>query len=317
MSHGKEAASTPIVLAFTPNYFVPAATLLCSMLRHSPHSAHFEVICLLTEALPEQMQQDLALFGGERLRFRFINLEGRLQNIYVDPKYTVAAAYRLLLPELLPEYDKVLYADCDMVVQNDLAALFREVDMGDHYLAGVAEATLDFQLPHMEAIGCTPGTYINSGFLIMNLDQLRQDKMVEKFMAAASAAFLLFPDQDVLNQLCKGRILYLAPYHNAIRTFYLPQYKQAFLNYYTEQDWQAVQRHGNIHYTGGKPWKTFTVRFEDWWSYHAQLPQAIRNRQLASVGIQMLQWIYRRPIGRLIIKVPQRMYRKLKGVSCC
>ena len=315
MSHVKEAAPTPIVLAFTSNYFVPAATLLCSVLRHSPAPAHFEVICLLTKALPEQMIQELSLLGGERLQFRYINLEGQLQHIYIDPKYTVAAAYRLLLPELLPEFDKVLYVDCDIIVQNDLAALFREVDMGDHYLAGVAEATLNFQLAHMKGIDCTPGTYINSGFLIMNLKQLRQDKMVEKFMVAASAAFLLFPDQDVLNQLCKGRILYLPPYHNAIRTFYLPQYKQAFLSYYTEQDWQAVQRHGNIHYTGGKPWKTFTVRFEDWWSYHAQLPQVIRNRELAPAGIQMLQRICRTWAGRSIIYAAQRLYRKLKGVS--
>jgi UDP-glucose:(galactosyl)LPS alpha-1,2-glucosyltransferase len=314
MSDVKGGAPTPIVLAFTPDYFVPAATLLCSILRHSPASTHFEVICLLTEALPVQMQQELALLNGERLRFRFINLQGELQDIYVDPKYTVAAAYRLLLPELLSEYDKVLYVDCDMVVQNDIAALFRKVDMGDHYLAGVAEATLEFQLPHMEAIGCKPGTYINSGFLIMNLEQLRRDKMVEKFMAAASAAFLLFPDQDVLNQSCKGRILYLAPYHNAIRTFYLPQYKQAFLNYYTEQDWQVVQQRGNIHYTGGKPWKTFTVRFEDWWKYHAQLPHAIRNRQLASPGVQILQRICRTRSGRSMIKVSQRLYRKLKSV---
>ena len=54
----------------------------------------------------------------------------------------------------------------------------------------------------------------------MNLAQLRQDNMVPRFLEAAKAEGLQFPDQDVLNQLCKDRILGLPPYYNSIRTFF-------------------------------------------------------------------------------------------------
>lgn len=97
-----------------------------------------------------------------------------------------------------------------------------------NYLAAVFEASMDFQLDHLKTIGCNPNEYINSGFLIMNLELMRKDNMVEKFIEASKVDYLEFPDQDVLNQLCKDRILALPPYYNSIRTFYLPQYKKFF-----------------------------------------------------------------------------------------
>jgi UDP-glucose:(galactosyl)LPS alpha-1,2-glucosyltransferase len=304
---------TPLVIAFTPNYIVPAAVCIRSVLDHAGAADCFHLICLLTEPLPEEMQQQLYLLGGDRVSYSFINLEGKLQDIYVDEKYSVAASYRLLLPDLLPEYDRVMYIDSDVVVRNDLAKLFREVQLGDHYLAGVFEATLDFQLAHMESIGCAPGSYINSGFLLMNLHQLRADQMVNQFISASKKAYLEFPDQDVLNQLCRGRILGLPPFYNSIRTFYLPQYKSDFFRFYTKEDWQAVQQHGTIHYTGSKPWNTFTVKFDCWWFYYGLLPAGIKAYGLVNKKMQFLYTIYRTRTGGLIINSLQSVYRLLKN----
>ena len=301
---------TPLVLAFTPNYLIPAATLLCSVLAHAAAGERFQVICLLSEPLPLQMQQDLQAIDRQRLTFRYINLEGALQDIYINPKYTVAASYRLLLPDLLPEYDKVLYLDCDMVVRNDLGRLFRETAMDSHYLAGVVEASLDFQVPHLEAIGCPQGSYINSGFLIMNLDKLRKDGLVPTFIEASKADNLEFPDQDVLNMVCKSAILALPPHYNSIRTFFLPQYKADFLRYYTEAEWQMVQQHGNIHYTGAKPWRAFTVMFNVWWNHFEKLPIQLRKQAFAAGRMQLLHKLYRTAAGRSLINGMQQLYRR-------
>src|SRR5690606_12403477 len=89
---------------------------------------------------------------GKRSQISFVTLEDQLSDIYVDEKYTIAASYRLLLPDLLPEYQKIIYIDCDMIVRNNLAKLYREIDLEGSYFGGVFEATLDFQLPHMKAI---------------------------------------------------------------------------------------------------------------------------------------------------------------------
>ena len=92
---------TPLAIAFTPNYFVPAATMLKSLLDASEGSYH--VICLVTEEIPQRMQDKLVRMGGGRLEFEYIPMKGRLQGIYIDPRYTEAASFRLLLPELLPK----------------------------------------------------------------------------------------------------------------------------------------------------------------------------------------------------------------------
>ena len=96
----------PIAIAFTPNYFVPAATMLKSLLDASTDV--FEVVCLVSDPIPESMQQKLVRLAGGRMAFRYIPLKGRLEGLYIDPRYTEAASFRLLLPELLPEYEKIL-----------------------------------------------------------------------------------------------------------------------------------------------------------------------------------------------------------------
>src|SRR5690606_25270164 len=98
-----QPAIIPIVLAFSPSYFTPAATCILSILDHSEKTDFFHIVCLVTETLPEKMRSKLEKLNLSRLRFSFVNLQGRLKDIYVDEKYTVAASYRLLLPELLPE----------------------------------------------------------------------------------------------------------------------------------------------------------------------------------------------------------------------
>ena len=303
---------TPLVVAFTPNYFIPAATCLLSVFENTGPDEYFHIICLLSEELPERLKQKIQRLGGGRARFSFVNLHGKLSGIYVDEKFTVAASYRLLLPDLLPEYDKVMYIDCDVAVRNNLAELYHSVALGDNYLAAVFEAPMDFQEERHRKIGCDPLAYINSGFLIMNLALLRHDNMVEKFIEASKAGYIEFPDQDVLNQVCKNRIMGLPPYHNCIRTFYLPQYKHFFLRRYTQHDWEAILKHGTVHYTGAKPWNHFTVEFQVWWQYYDRLPEEIKAEGKLNKKMYYLYKFYKTGFGKFLINGMQSLYRKLK-----
>lgn len=308
----KDIGWTPIVVAFTPNYFVPAATCLYSIFANSDKAYKFHVICLLSEDLPDRMKENIQLIGGDRAHYSYINLQGKLEHIHVDPIYSVATLYRLLLPDLLPEYDTILYIDCDVIVRNDLGKLYDSLDIGNNYLGAVYEAALDFQEAHFKEIGCNPGNYFNAGFLIMNLRVLRQDGMSEKFIDLLNKTKLEFWDQDALNILCKDRILALPPIYNSIRTFFLPQYKHFFLKRYTQEDLFAVHKNGTIHYTGSKPWNSFTVEFKVWWEYYKQLPVEIRREGLIDNKIHLLYRIYKTRIGGWAIKNIQSMYRKMR-----
>jgi len=308
----REHIHVPITLAFTKDYFVPAATCITSILQHSTASDRFHFICLLSEDLSPSMQLMLEQLGAGKAQFSFLNLADYLNDIYVDKRYTVAASYRLLLPDLLPEYKQVIYIDCDVIVRSNLAAFYRENTLGSEFMAAVYEVALDFQYAYIKSLGCRPGYYFNSGFLLMNLQQLRAEGMVARFLEASKQDGLQFPDQDVLNQLCQGRIKAIAPFYNSIRTYFLPQYKELFLRRYSLADWQAVQDYGTIHYTGSKPWNSFTVQFDVWWNYFETLPAAIQRLHKGNTKYYLLARIYRTGPGKKMFAVLQTLYRKLK-----
>lgn len=305
--------SIPIVVAFTENYFIPAVTCLLSILKSSDERYHFEVKCLLTKNLPDKYLELLSNFYPDRMSFSYVNLEGALEGVYVDERYTIAASYRLLLPEILKEYDKIIYIDCDVIVKNDLGKLYEEIELDQNYVAAVYEAALDYQIPYLKKIGCEPGYYFNSGFLIMNLELMRKDSMSQRFIEALKVPYLQFPDQDVLNVICKGRVLGLNPIYNSIRTFFLPQFMPEFLRRYSKSDWDNVQRNGTVHYTGGKPWNEFTVKFDLWWDMFLLLPENIKEIWKKNKKVFFFYKIYKTGIGKKCIIFSQNLYRKLKS----
>ena len=293
------AAFVPLAIAFTPNYFVPAATMLRSLLDSSEDS--FMVICLVSEEIPERMRKKLEKLGEGRLSFEYIPLKGRMEGIYTDPRYTEAASFRLILPELLPEYDSIAYIDCDVIVRQNIGKLYRKTDLGDNYLAAVFEAPIENQAERARALGCDPNRYFNSGFLLMNLRQMREEKVSEKLLDACRVPYMEFPDQDALNQVCLGRVLPLSPVYNSIRTFFIRKYKPDFIRQYDESLWDKVREEGTIHYTGGKPWNIFSVRFADWWRTYDRLPSEIKEEWIPPRKTNLLWKVMKiKPIGMII-----------------
>lgn len=265
---------TPIVIAFTPNYLIPAAVTLKSILDSS--TAEFEVLCLVSKDIPDEQKEKLQKMTGDRIKYRYIRLAGKLDGYYIDPRYSEAASYRLLLPELLPETDKIIYIDCDVVVRQDLGQLYDSLEMGDNLLAAVYEAPIEGQAERWKKLGCDSNKYFNSGFLVMNLAQMRKERTSEKLLDVLKTDYLEFPDQDALNIVCQGRVIPLPPVFNSIRTFFLPQYKQSFLKQYSAKEWADIQNNGTIHYTGGKPWNVYSVKFDVWWKNYDALPKDIK-----------------------------------------
>ena len=288
----------PLAIAFTPNYFIQAATLLRSVLDACP-DVRFRVICLMSEEIPDRLKDKMAWLDEVRLSLEYIPLKGRLQGIYIDPRYTEAASLRLLLPELLPNLDRVLYLDCDIIVRQDLARLWNETDLGGNYLGAVYEAAIEGQAERFRALGCDPAKYFNSGFLLMNLAQMRKEKVSERLLEACRVPYLEFPDQDALNQVCQGRVLPLSPLYNSIRTFFIPKYKPDFIRQYNEELWHRIQREATIHYTGGKPWDLFTVQFGAWWRTYDRLPGEIKAEWRPGKMARFWKF-YRTPLGRVL-----------------
>jgi lipopolysaccharide biosynthesis glycosyltransferase len=170
---------------------------------------------------------------------------------------TVATMDRLLLPELLPHLDRVLYHDLDALAVADLAELY-DADLGGAPLA--ARPSISYNYRHgignvirsTRLLGHDPGAArdllramtqrhrygyrgFNAGILLLDLAVLRADRFTHEYVPYAERYGL--NDQDVLNAYAGSRYRPLDARWNAWPTQ------------------EIVAEPGLIHWAGPvKPW---------------------------------------------------------------
>lgn len=139
------------------------------------------------------------------------NIKSRFKNVY---HFSVVTYYRLFIASIFPQYDKILYLDCDLVVLGDISELYH-TELGNNVLGACPEmfvqSTPEFRRYAEKALGLDPDDYVNAGVLLINLEQFRKDEIEQKFVKLITEYDfdLLDPDQAYLNYLCRGKILTL------------------------------------------------------------------------------------------------------------
>jgi len=118
------------------------------------------------------------------------------------------ALLKFELPDLFPEWDKMLYLDSDILVRRDLAFL-QKVEMEDVFLAAVLDPCITKKLRDNGSPGAK---YFNSGVMLLNLAEMRRGNMPQKLKELkARERCRDFMDQDVLNAGCAGKFSELSP----------------------------------------------------------------------------------------------------------
>ena len=207
----------PIFYASDKNYIPYLAVSLLSVKENRSNDFDYKVYVLYAGELDGQ---DEKIKGMEEDGFsiEFIDVAKELNYIedcmVCRDYYTPAIFYRLLIPHLFPQYDKVLYLDCDTVALADVAELYN-IDIQDNYLGAVADQVVA-TVPELftcakKVLGIDGEKYFNSGVITMNLTALRSIRFNEKFCSVLrSYHFVVAPDQDVLNLICKDKVFYYA-----------------------------------------------------------------------------------------------------------
>lgn len=123
-----------------------------------------------------------------------------------NSRWSYMTLIRTALTKILPDEKRVLWLDCDTIVNADITELF-EVDMGGNYFAAVRE-------PGRSING---KNYFNAGVLLMNLDKIKADGLDDRLIDTLNHKPFVFPDQDAINQLAEGRIMALDGRYNVSR----------------------------------------------------------------------------------------------------
>lgn len=267
----------PITFAFDNNLAFPASVCISSLLQSAADSTFYDIFILHSESeVLDHSFLDRIQVSYKNCRINYRKVGHEFDNAFEIRGITTPAYYRLLIPNVIPEYEKVIYSDVDVVYRMDLAALYAE-DLGENYVA----ATYDLGLclsedgkKYTEATdGLMPGDYIQSGFIVLHSKLLRQDHMVEQFVDAAKRK-LRYQDQDILNIVCRGRIQILPFLYNMTDQlfYYLEKEPLQIVGKYANADKEEARRKGTIHFNGAKPWKKYCVNFDIWWECYRKSP---------------------------------------------
>jgi lipopolysaccharide biosynthesis glycosyltransferase len=254
-----------ITAASDENYACHIAALIQSLINNHSHDIHFTFHLLSNDILPETLTK-LSQNTDDRIDlciYDISNLHERLpQNI---PTTIALTAYaRLFLTTILPEdIDRVLYMDCDTIVNGSLEELFT-LSLHDKLAGGVLDTLPDNNAK--TSIGLSPtDPYFNSGILLIELKKWKEENIQEEFInyLLACNGKVHHHDQGIINHVLRDKMFVLPPKYNLTSNFfshsfhYLSRRNNPF--YAQNEIAEALRFPVIIHYTEGfllRPWVT-------------------------------------------------------------
>lgn len=236
-----------------------------SMFENNKELENLEVY-LLGENISEENRQ-LLFSIGEKYNRNIIILDVPhidIPEALVSSRWPISAFTRLYSGELLPKsLDKILYLDCDTIINGEL----KELDSWnvENYIFWGIKDCVGKEYKKNIGIG-QEGLYVNAGVLLINLSALRETPISEKLTNYITnyEKLINYADQDILNGAFLGNIGALPPKYDVMTIVATYDYKDIEklrkpTNYYSENEIvNAVNNPTIIHYTTNmrtvRPW---------------------------------------------------------------
>jgi lipopolysaccharide biosynthesis glycosyltransferase len=235
---------------------------------------------------------------------------------------------RLLIPDLLPDVENLLYLDGDIIVYGSIK-YFCSLNMENMYIAGAEDTTNFYLKEHCRNLGLSDDAcYFNAGVVYMNLDLMRKDKIVPKFFEYLKnyADVIIANDQDLLNVTLWKKTKCFPPKYNRN---YLVEPDVALKTWGKEELREAKKHPAIIHYIGPiKPWNylSYHPKTKLWWKYLKMTPFKDFKPQNKSVKnffkkgyLKIVKTIdysltvsFKRKIGRLMPAPLKQWIKKIK-----
>lgn len=198
-----------ICLSTDNNYSKYAGVVIASILSNANPEDKLHFYILDGEIQKENKEKILSLKNIKNCEITFVPIDENLfevyKNIGTHSYISLSTFYRLKLASLLPEIDKILYLDCDIIVNSDISQLFN-IDISDYYAAGVMDIAMKSSgwVPPLE----NENIYFNAGVLLFNLSKIRQDNIESRFeqYTKENIKTIRVGDQEIINVVCQGKI---------------------------------------------------------------------------------------------------------------
>ncbi len=260
--------SIAVVCAADDGYSMPLAVTLRSVLENLDSKRSITFFVIDGDIKKHNKKKILESLGSpQRYTIEWLQPPKELlTTMVVSGHVTITSYFRLLIPDLLPsQLQKVIYLDCDLIVQKNLGLLW-DLDIGEAYLlacpeVGIPYVSSPYGLANYEKLGIpSKCKYLNAGVLVVNLEKWRSENIGMKVIQyiEQNKDYIRWHDQDGMNAVLALKWRELDPRWNQTPAMY---------NYLSWEDSPFQEDVYNsllhepfiIHFaSSNKPWNSLT-----------------------------------------------------------
>lgn len=267
-----DTTTYPVVLATDENYAAPCGVVMESLLQNTDTPAKFEFFVFESDlgGRTKDRLRHVAESHGAGIEIRSFDTS-RFSQLPQD--FTADAYTRLYAPRELQQFSRLLYLDCDLLVQRDAEKLFK-VDLEDHTIGAVPNGPAPFISDFNRKYGFSEGDNVfNSGVLLINPGRWTEENAGERVVnwVEENKTEIEFPDQEGINIILKDEIRPLNHQWNMEAR----HYREWWMGISEWWPKEAEGRNLIMHYTGArKPWRwgTFVPKQRAYYSYLKETP---------------------------------------------
>jgi lipopolysaccharide biosynthesis glycosyltransferase len=310
----------PIVFITDNNFVLPTSVAITSLILNKHRETVYKVYIMITDDVSLENRKKLTSYKAENVFIELMVCSTEHISNHLD--YQHVSKHCLLkfdIPDLFPQYDKILYLDGDILVKKDLLELYN-ANLNDYFLAGVSDISIVKDFGYFNKLNLPD--YFNAGILLLNAKLLRDEKIRDLLYKERESPNYCYVDQDVWNMVCKDKILWLPfKYNNQISNIKKLGFSFDDFNHYYGENYKSekllIKDAHILHLCGPtKPWKYKDCFLsKEWMSYFKKSP--FQNSGLSRISIKKAKlkpWIKRRIKNFPVIKQLGRRYRELKSI---
>ena len=278
----------PVVFTFDKRIIPASAIAIKSLIDRAKSETEYD-ICVVHPDVSEKIIREFEkMLSGSRHHITFTKVaKDRFKSA---PKsrgsWQEVVYYRILIPELLPQYDKVIYSDVDVLFKDDLSEVYA-TDLDGFEWGGVAaEVNSANAVGHKYFPENTHEQIFWSGFMLLNTRYMRENGFIDRCFEVIRKVGerLKFFDLDTINIASHG-IRELPLRYVALQSLFryaefagMPEYIH-LKNLYSDAELSAAKADPAIVHYAGKPGKPWHLKHPpaDYRKYMDELPQGLRK----------------------------------------
>ena len=258
------------VLLFSSDLFVPVAAVSIVSILENNKGFDDITVYIIDDGITDERKKSLNLLVSSfERKICYIQAPDPTSFFHYPFKdrYQMGHSYmRMCVGSLLPDdIERILVLDSDTLVLDDLHCLW-QIEMDDNILAGVADCVNVKAYSHQFMLN-PQDIYCNAGMFLINLKAWRAHN-IEKGICETIKEHkgnIFFFEQTMMNYVCRGKIIKLAPEYNSYTLFYALEYGNLIrwrrpTNFYTEDEVKrASEKPIIVHFTRNfymtsRPW---------------------------------------------------------------